>query len=193
MMRRVPANNRALIAGVAVLALLSVQVLALRAMGHRWICECGYVALWYANPAGPETSQHIADWYSFTHLVHGFGFYVLLWLVAPRSGFAVRLVLIVALEAVWEIVENTPVIIDRYRQLATARGYFGDSAINSLSDTLAAVAGAVLARTIPTWASIVFVIAIEAFLAYAIRDNLTLNVIQLISPNEIISRWQTGN
>lgn len=174
------------------LGLLAVQTLSLRAMGQPWICACGHVALWYGNPAGPETSQHLVDWYFFTHVIHGFAFYFLMWLVAPRAPFALRLTLAVGLEAGWEFLENTPFVIDRYRQSALARGYVGDSIVNSLVDTFAAALGFVLARVSPIWLSVAAVIAIEAFLAYSIRDNLTLNIIQLVYPSDFISRWQTG-
>lgn len=172
--------------------LIAVQVLGLRAMGQPWICACGHVALWYGNPAGPETSQHLVDWYFFTHVIHGFVFYFLMWLVVPRAPFALRLTLAVGLEVGWEVLENTPFVIDRYRQSALARGYVGDSIVNSLVDTFAAALGFVLARVSPIWLSVAAVIAIEAFLAYSIRDNLTLNIIQLVYPTDFISRWQTG-
>jgi len=173
--------------------LIAVQTFGLRLMGQPWICACGHVALWYGNPAGPETSQQLLDWYFFTHIVHGFAFYFLLWVIAPRAPFALRLTLAVGIEVTWEIVENTPFVIERYRQSALARGYFGDSIINSVVDTSAAVLGFVLARALPKWASVMVVIAIEVFLAYSIRDNLTLNIIQLVYPIDFISRWQTGN
>jgi len=174
------------------LALIMAQVLSLRLMGHPSICACGYVALWYGNHTGPETSQHLTDWYFFTHVVHGFGFYFLLWLIVPRAPFALRLAVAFGLEVAWEVVENTPFVIERYRQAALARGYFGDSIVNSVADTFAAILGFVLARVLPRWVSVAVVIAIELFLAYSIRDNLTLNIIQLVYPNDFISRWQMG-
>jgi hypothetical protein len=183
---------RPLAYGLAIFSVIAVQVLALRAMGHPWICACGHIALWYPDPAGPETSQQLIDWYTPTHFIHGFGFYALLWLLAPKTTYTTRLMMVVGMEAAWEIIENTPVIIDRYRQTALARGYFGDSVINSLSDVLATFIGAVVARWSPVWISIAIVIATEAFLAYAIRDNLTLNIIQLIAPSDFVSRWQSA-
>lgn len=174
------------------LGLIAAQASSLRFMGHPSICTCGYIAWWYGNPAGSETSQHLTDWYTFTHITHGFGFYFLLWLIAPRAPLGLRLALAIGFEAAWEVVENTPFIIDRYRQSALARGYFGDSVLNSVSDTLAAVFGFALARVAPWWISMATVIAIEVFLGYAIRDNLALNIIQLVYPNDFISRWQMG-
>jgi hypothetical protein len=172
---------------------IGVQIAALLAQGQPAICACGHVDLWHANPSGPETSQHLTDWYSLSHLIHGFIFYLVLWLIAPRMSFALRLAIAIGIEAAWEILENTPLIVERYRQTALARGYSGDSVINSLSDTAAATLGFILARILPVWSSIVLVIALELFAAYVIRDNLTLNIVQLLFPSETISNWQAGN
>jgi hypothetical protein len=169
---------------------VALQAAALLAMGHPAICTCSRIDLWHGNPSGPETSQHLTDWYTYTHIVHGFGFYLLLWLIAPRMPFLWRLVIAIGLEAGWEVIENTPFIMDRYRQSALARGYFGDSIINSVVDTLAAMLGFALARVLPVWVSVALVAGMELFAAYMIRDNLILNIIQLIHPSEVISRWQ---
>lgn len=174
------------------ISLVLGQALALWLMGLPAICTCGVVDFWHANPSGPETSQHITDWYTFTHIIHGFGFYFILWLIAPRLSFAARFAIAVGLEAGWEILENTPIVMERYRQSALARGYFGDSVINSVFDTVAAAIGFVLARALPVWASVGVVAALELFLGIMIRDNFTLNVIQLIYPSEAISKWQSG-
>jgi len=101
-------------------------------------------------------------------------------------------VLAIGLEASWEIVENTRFVIDRYRQSAVAQGYFGDSVVNSVSDTIAGVFGFVLARILPVSLTVVLTLAMELFLGFMIRDNLTLNILQLIYPNDLISRWQLG-
>jgi hypothetical protein len=161
-------------------------------MGHPSICECGRVDLWHGNPSGPETSQHLTDWYSYTHVLHGLAFYLLLWLIAPNMPIGQRFALAIGIEAAWEVIENTPLIMERYRQSALARGYFGDSVVNSIADTFAAAVGFVLARTLPVWTSVALVIAGELFLAYMIRDNLLLNILQLLYPNEWLSRWQAG-
>jgi hypothetical protein len=175
-----------------ILALLALQAGLLHVMGNPWICNCGHVALWYANPSGPETSQHLADWYTYSHVLHGLGFYFLLSLVAPRAPIALRLAAAVGLEVAWELIENTPMIIERYRRGGLAQGYAGDSIINSLSDTGATIVGFLLAATLPVWLSIALVVATEAFLAYTIRDNLLLNIIQLVHPSEALTRWQSG-
>jgi hypothetical protein len=176
----------------AAVGALVIQAFALWAMGLPLICKCGAVALWHGNPSGPETSQHLTDWYTYTHIIHGFVFYLLLWLVVPRLPFALRFAFAIGLESAWEAIENTPFVMDRYRQSALARGYFGDSVVNSLFDTFATAAGFFLARLLPVWQSILLIVAIEMVLGYIIRDNLTLNIIQLIYPNELISNWQSG-
>jgi hypothetical protein len=177
---------------IAAAALLATQAVVLFAMGQPAICACGTVRLWHGETSSPETSQQLTDWYTLTHVVHGFGFYLLLRLVVPRLPAGHRLLLALGLEVGWEILENTPAIIERYREQALAQGYFGDSIVNSVTDTLATAAGFVLARLMPVWASIMLVVTIELFLALTIRDNLTLNILQLIYPIEAISRWQAG-
>lgn len=172
--------------------LIAVQALVLFAMGQPSICTCGYVRLWGGITSGPEMSQQLTDWYTYSHVIHGFGFYFLLWLIAPRTPVALRFALVLAFEVGWEIVENTPFIIDRYRQSALAQGYFGDSIINSVGDTMAAAFGFLLARMLPVWGTVALAAFIELFLAYMIHDNLTLNIIQLIHPTEAISHWQAA-
>lgn len=177
---------------VAIVSIMALQAIVLLAMGQPPICTCGTVRLWVGAVASSENSQQLTDWYTLTHIIHGFAFYLLLWLIAPRMAFGLRLAIAVGLEAGWEIVENTPFIIERYRQSAIGRGYFGDSAINSLCDTLACAVGFVVARILPAWATAAVAVAIELSLGLVIRDGLTLNLIQLIAPNDALSRWQMG-
>jgi hypothetical protein len=162
---------------------LTLQGLALLALGRPFVCECGHVSIWYGNPSGPETSQQLTDWYTYTHLMHGFLFYLLLWLIAPKAPLGLRLAAVFGIEAVWEIAENSPFIVERYRQSALAQGYTGDSIVNSAMDSFATALGFVLAHVLPVRASIATVIGIELFLGYAIHDNLTLNIIHLIRPD----------
>ena len=168
------------------LAFVAVQGAALFALGRPLICKCGHISAWYGNPDGPETSQHLTDWYTFTHVIHGFLFYWLLWLIAPAMPLRVKLALVLGIEAAWEITENTPFIIERYRQSALARGYSGDSIVNSTVDTLAAGLGAALAAFLPVRLSVAVVVGIELFLGYMIRDNLTLKIIHLIRPSAAV-------
>ena len=173
-------------------ALVAVQALVLYLFGQPPICRCGYVKFWHGTVLSPENSQHITDWYSFTHLIHGFLFYFLLSLVAPRAPVVLRFMLAIGIEAGWEILENSPIIIDRYRRTALAQGYTGDSIINSVADTLTMALGFLLARKLPVMVVVRLAVALELIVGAVIHDNLTLNVIQLIYPFEAISRWQAG-
>ena len=164
----------------------------LLAMGRVPICTCGYVKLWHGETMSSENSQHLADWYTPSHLLHGFLFYAALWMSVPRIDIGWRLVIGTVFECGWEILENTNAIIERYREVTISLDYFGDSVINSVADILVMIAGFGLARVIPVWASVAIVIGFELLTAYTIRDGLTLNVIMLFWPVEAILEWQ-GN
>ena len=172
--------------------ILCAAAAILLAMGRNPICTCGTVDLWVGARDSPKTSQMLADWYSLRHVVHGLLFYALLWLVGRRLGVGLRFLIALTLEASWEVIENTPMVIDRYRATTAALGYTGDSVINSLSDILMMALGFLLARKLPPWASIGLLVALEVVPLFVIRDNLTLNIIALIAPNPAIQAWQTG-
>ncbi len=177
---------------IASIAVVAVAATVLLAMGRVPICKCGYVKLWHGVVASSENSQHIADWYTFSHIIHGFGFYLLFWLIGRRAGWplGLRLLLAVTLESGWEILENTPLIINRYRAQTLALDYFGDSVINSLSDIGSMAFGFFLASRLPVRVIVLLAIVMELAVGYWIRDNLTLNIIQLIHPVDAIQRWQ---
>ncbi len=182
-----------LAAAVALVALtLALQGGILHVMGQPPICTCGVVRVWVGDVRGPENSQQITDWYTFSHVIHGMIFYGATRLVAPRLPLLAALAIALGIEAAWELLENSPMVIERYRAQALAQGYNGDSILNSLSDTLAMALGFALARILPSRATIGLALAFEIFTAVMIRDNLTLNVIQLIHPVEAIAAWQGG-
>lgn len=173
-------------------ALLGIQVAGLMLMGRPWICPCGSVKLWHGVIDSSETSQHLLDWYSATHVLHGVLFFAGLRLVLPRVALARLALTALAIEVGWELIENTPVIVERYRTQALARGYTGDSILNSLSDSAMAMIGFGLAAWLPVRITIGLVLAVEIGLAAMVRDNLSLNILQLIHPVEAVSNWQSG-
>ena len=177
-------------AAIGALFILAATVAILLAMGRPPICACGEIDLW--GSVGPEQSQMLADWYSPSHLVHGFLFYAALHLVARRWTVERRFVVALIVEAAWEVIENTPAVIDRYREATIALGYSGDSILNNMSDIAMMAVGFLAARRLPLWASVLVVLVLELVPLLVIRDNLFLNVWMLLAPNEAVLNWQSG-
>jgi hypothetical protein len=177
---------------VAVFAIVAAAASIELAMGRVIWCTCGDVKLWHGVVQSAENSQHLTDWYTPSHVIHGIAFYFLSWLAGRRLPVRIRFIAALLLEAVWEVVENSPVVINRYRAATIALDYYGDSVVNSMSDLVAMMLGFWLARTAPVWVSLAFVIVMEVAVAMIIRDNLTLNILMLIHPIDAIKQWQLG-
>jgi uncharacterized protein DUF2585 len=173
-------------------AILAAAAAILLAMGRNPICTCGTVDLWVGERDSAKTSQMLADWYSLSHVVHGLLFYGVLWLIARRWPVECRFLVALLVEAGWEVTENTPLVIDRYRATTAALGYTGDSVINSLSDIVMMGIGFLVARKLPLWAAVLLLALLEVIPLFAIRDNLTLNIWALIAPNPALQTWQSG-
>jgi hypothetical protein len=174
------------------LGIVAATALVLLALGQPIICRCGDVKLWHGEVMSAENSQHLVDWYSPSHLIHGLLFYALLWLTMRRRSFGLRATVALLIESAWEILENSPIIIDRYREATISLGYRGDSVINSVSDIAFMLFGFWLAARLPVAVSIILAIVLELAVGYMIRDNLTLNIIMLLYPIEALKTWQAG-
>lgn len=179
--------------------LLSLIPLALMAgiefaLGRLPICECGFVKVWHGLVYSSGNSQHLFDWYSLTHVLHGLGFYLLIYLIDRKKKLSLgqKFLIAVFLEASWEVLENSNFIINRYRAATISLDYFGDSIINSIGDVVAMALGFFFASKTKVWMSIALFVIIELALLYAIRDNLTINIIMLIHPIDAIKLWQSA-
>jgi len=177
--------------------LLCLQIAVLHAYGQPFLAASGRILLWVNDPFSPDTSQQLADWYSFSHIIHGFIFFGLLKLASPRLPLGARILIAMSIEVGWELVENSPAVIRHYREQALAAGYMGDSILNSLSDTLMMCTGFFIASRLRARTVVAVAIGFEIFTASMIRDNLTLNVINLTAPADwgvirAIHDWQAG-
>lgn len=176
----------------AAYAIVVTAAAVLLAMGRPLLCKCGRIDLWVSSTTSARTSQMLADWYSPSHVIHGFLFFGMLWLVARRWPIERRFLAALLIEAAWEVAENTPMVINRYREATASFGYTGDSVLNSMSDIAMMGLGFLLARKLPLWAAVATVVVLELVPLYMIRDNLTLNVWMLLAPSDAIRSWQAG-
>lgn len=167
---------------------LILQALILHFMGRIWVCDCESIKLWYGNAYGPENSQQFFDPYSFSHFLHGLAFFLIL--MPLRIPWWQKLLIATGLEAGWEILENTPMTIERYRSTTVSLGYTGDSILNSVMDTVSMLLGFWFATRNRVWVTILVFILIELVLLWWIKDNLTLNIIMLIYPFDAVLEWQ---
>ncbi|NVK33380.1 MAG: DUF2585 domain-containing protein [Rhodobacteraceae bacterium] len=177
---------------ITAIVMIAATAATLLAMGRIPMCACGYVLLWTPASDLAGNSQHIADWYVPSHIIHGFLFYWFLWILFRQRSVGERALGAILIEAAWEIAENSPWIIDRYREATIAIGYTGDSVLNSVFDILWMLAGFFFAWRMPVWITVLIAVAFELLTLWVIRDNLTLNVLMLVYPIEAIKVWQGG-
>ncbi len=175
---------------VVIVLLVPLTALALWAEGRLFSCACGEFAFWVGDTCSSQNSQQFFDPYSVTHILHGFLLFWLVTLVFRHLSPAWQLSVAAILEALWEVVENTPFIIDRYRAQTAALGYTGDTIVNSLGDLFCAIVGFVIARRLGWLRSLIAFLLLEVVLLVWIRDSLLLQILMLISPVNALKMWQ---
>lgn len=178
---------------VILAGVLGLMALFLRLQGRLWTCSCGYVLFWSGDINSADSSQQLFDPYTLTHVVHGFMFMGLVSLFWEQGKTTSKLVAVLSLEAVWEMIENTTYIIERYRSGTVALGYFGDTILNSFGDILACAVGAMLASRLGVVRTIALALVLEVILLLTVRDNLALNILMLLYPIEAVRQWQLGH
>ncbi len=180
-------TKRAVLIGALI---MTVVAFLLHAAGRIWISASGQILLWVGGAGSPEDSQQLSDWYSASHFIHGILFFGFLYLFRRQLSIGSRFIIAIVIESGWELLENSPLIIDRYRAATIAIGYTGDSILNSLSDITFMALGFVFARYVPVWVAVGMVVFLELLAGYVIHDNLLLNIIMLVYPVDAIRVWQ---
>lgn len=184
------ANRRWLFPVVVIVLLVPLTALALWAEGRLFWCACGEFRVWVGDTCSSQNSQQLFDPYSFTHVLHGFLLFWLIALVFKNLSPSRQLSLAAILEALWEILENTPFIIDRYRAQTAALGYTGDTIVNSLGDLFCAIVGFQVARRLGYVRSLIAFLILEVVLLFWIHDSLLLQILMLIFPVNALKLWQ---
>jgi Protein of unknown function (DUF2585) len=187
-----PRSDTRLVPILITLGIILVTAAYLLWIGREPICKCGYVKLWHGQVVSSENSQHISDWYTPSHIIHGFLFFGALWLLARRLSFGWRLAIATLIEAAWEIVENSDAVIERYRTVTISLDYYGDSVLNVVADISAMILGFWLAAKLPVWATVALILTFEVVTIWIIRDGLALNVLMLLYPLDWVGEWQAG-
>lgn len=175
---------------VTACVIVLLMIVLLRAQGRLFICACGEVQIWTSDTCSSNNSQHLLDPYSFTHVLHGVMFFWLITLLFRRMARGRQVLLALLLEAVWEVIENSSFIIDRYRTATAALGYQGDTVVNSIGDLLCALVGYLIARKLGVRRSLILFLLVELILILWIHDSLLLQILMLLRPIEAIKLWQ---
>lgn len=166
------------------------------AMGRPPICECGSVKLWHGIVQSSQNSQHLTDWYTLSHIIHGFLFFGAGYLLRCKwpklFPLGIMISLAILVEGAWEILENSPIIIDRYREVTISYGYAGDSIVNSMADIAWMIFGFFLASRLSWKTTLGLALIFELFTLWMIRDNLALNILMLAAPIEAVKDWQAA-
>lgn len=173
-------------------AIFAIAAVVLAGMGQAWWCSCGSPVPWSWDTWSLHNSQHILDAYSFSHMQHGLVFFGVLALLGDRASIGTKLWAALGFEAAWEVLENTPMVIERYREATISLDYFGDSVANSMSDLAACWLGFEIARRLPWWGTVLLFVVVELAMLWAIHDSLILNVIMLLYPLDAIREWQAA-
>lgn len=158
--------------------------------GQPLICTCGTVKLWVPNIFDGGNSQHIADWYTLSHILHGVLIALLGRTFLPKIGFNPLFLTAILTGVGWEVIEHTNFVLDAFRSTTINAGYLGDSVLNAVFDYIFMMGGFFAAYALRISVVLLGVAALELTAGLFGRDNLTLSTIQLIAPIDAIDGWQ---